>query len=103
MTCELSARNAHSPERRPSPPCTLPTRFGVAATLRGMTSQRQELERLVRELPEEEVPHVLDDVRTHLRSPRGQQWPPAWFGAAAGRRTDTSERVDELLSDGFGK
>lgn len=67
-----------------------------------MTSQREELERLVRELPEAEVPRVLDDVRTHLRSPRGKPWPPAWFGAAAGRRSDSSERVDELLSYGFG-
>jgi len=46
-----------------------------------MSVQREELLRLVEELPEEEVPAVLDDVRRHLRSVRERPWPPAWFGA----------------------
>ena len=33
-----------------------------------MSAQREELLRLVEELPEEEVPAVLDDVRRHLRA-----------------------------------
>jgi hypothetical protein len=46
-----------------------------------MSVQREELLRLVEELPEDEVPTVLDDVRRHLRAIKGQSWPPAWFGA----------------------
>ncbi|WP_084789425.1 hypothetical protein [Saccharomonospora iraqiensis] len=67
-----------------------------------MTSERQKLERLVRQLPDEQVPHVLEAVRRHLRPARESPWPPAWFGAAMGHRRDTSERVDQLLADGFG-
>lgn len=68
-----------------------------------MNAERDELEQLIRQLPDEEVPRVLEDVRRHLRPVVERPWPPAWFGAAAGRRRDTSERVDELLSEGFGK
>lgn len=68
-----------------------------------MNAEREELERLVRELPDEEVPRVLEDVRRHLQPVKESPWPPAWFGAAPGRRRDTSERVDELLAEGFGK
>lgn len=68
-----------------------------------MSAERDELERLVRELPDEEVPHVLDNVRRHLHPVQDPTWPPPWFGAAPGRRRDTSERVDELLAEGFGK
>jgi hypothetical protein len=35
-----------------------------------MCVQREELLRLVEELPEEKIPAVLDDVRRHLRSVR---------------------------------
>jgi hypothetical protein len=45
-----------------------------------MSVQRDELLRLIEELPEEEVSAVLDDVRRHLRSVRERPWPPAWFG-----------------------
>lgn len=30
-------------------------------------------------------------------------WPPAWFGAIKAGRTNTAERVDELLAEGFGR
>jgi hypothetical protein len=68
-----------------------------------MSAERDELERLVRELPDEAVPRALEDMRRHLRSVQDRPWPPAWFGAAPGRRPDTSERIDELLSAEFGK
>jgi hypothetical protein len=57
-----------------------------------MSAQREELLRLVEELPEEEVPAVLDDVRRHLRAVKNRSWPPAWFGAAKGRSTDVAAR-----------
>jgi hypothetical protein len=68
-----------------------------------MSVQREELIRLVEELPEDEVPIVLDDVRRHLRLVHERSWPPAWFGAAEGRATDTAARSEELLAEGFGR
>jgi hypothetical protein len=50
-----------------------------------MSAQREELLRLVEELPEEEVLAVLDDVRRHLRAVGERPWPPAWFGAGEAR------------------
>jgi hypothetical protein len=68
-----------------------------------MSVQREELLRLVEELPEEEVPAVLDDVRRHLHAVRDRSWPPAWFGAGEGRTTDVAARSEDLLGDGFGR
>ena len=68
-----------------------------------LSTQREELLRLVEELPEEEVPAVLSDVRRHLRAVKDQTWPPAWFAAGTGRATDVAARSEELLEDGFGR
>jgi hypothetical protein len=68
-----------------------------------MSAQREELLRLVEELPEEEVPAVLDDVRRYLRAVKSRAWPPAWFGAGEGRTTDVAARSEELLEEGFGR
>jgi hypothetical protein len=65
--------------------------------------QREELLRLVEELPEEEVPAVLDDVRRHLRAVNNPAWPPAWFGAGQSSTTDVAARSEELLDEGFGR
>jgi hypothetical protein len=68
-----------------------------------MSVQREELLRLVEELPEYEVPAVLDDVRRHLRAVRGQAWPPDWFGAGESRASDVAARSEDLLDEGFGR
>ena len=68
-----------------------------------MSVQRDELLRLVGELPEEEVPAVLDDVRRHLRAVKDHPWPPDWFGAGEGRTDDVAARSEDLLKDGFGR
>jgi hypothetical protein len=65
--------------------------------------QREELIRLVEELPADQVPIVLDDVRRHLRLAQERSWPPAWFGAAEARATDAAARSEELLAEGFGR
>jgi hypothetical protein len=75
----------------------------LAAYNEVMSVQRDELLRLVEELPEEEVPVVLDDVRRHLRSVRERPWPPAWFGAGEGSADDVAVRSEDLLRDGFGR
>jgi hypothetical protein len=64
--------------------------------------QRDELLRLVEELPEEAVPVVLDDVRRHVNAVKDRPWPPAWFGAGEGRTDDVAARAEDLLEDGFG-
>ena len=68
-----------------------------------MSVQRDELLRLVGELPEEEVPAVLDDVRRHLRAVEDRPWPPAWFGAGEGQTDDVAARSEDVLKDGFGR
>ena len=67
-----------------------------------MSAQREELLRLVEELPEVEVPAVIGDVRRHLRAARDRPWPPAWFGVGQGRTPDLAAWSGELLPDGFG-
>jgi hypothetical protein len=68
-----------------------------------MSVQREELLRLVEELPEEEIPTVLDDVRRHLRAVHGQSWPPSWFGAGESQTANVAARSEELLDEGFGR
>jgi hypothetical protein len=64
--------------------------------------QRDELLRLVEELPEEVVPAVLDDVRRHVHAVKARPWPPAWFGAGEGSTDDVAARAEDLLEGGFG-
>jgi hypothetical protein len=66
-------------------------------------SAADELQRLVAELPDDQVPSALADVRRRLAAPVRRPWPPAWFGAATASRTDTAARADELLAEGFGR
>lgn len=68
-----------------------------------MSSEREELLRLVEELPEDEVPAALADVRRHLQPVEKRPWPPAWFGMASGDGTAVGARSEELLSEGFGR
>jgi hypothetical protein len=79
------------------------TRRALAAFTEAMSAQREELLRLVEELPEEEVPAVLDDVRRHLRAASERPLPPAWFGAGEGSADDIAARSENLLRDGFGR
>jgi len=67
-----------------------------------MSAERDELLRLVRQIPEEQVPLALADVRRHLR-PVQSTWPPAWFGIAEGDGTDVGARSEDLLREGFGR
>lgn len=66
-----------------------------------MSAEREELARLVQELPDEEVAHALTELRRHLTAER--PWPPAWFGIAPGDGTAVGARSEELLAEGFGR
>lgn len=70
-----------------------------------MSEHRDELRHLIDALPDEQVEHVLSDVRRRTRSP---EVPPegafAWIGAgpANNGRSDNAQRIDALLAEGFG-
>jgi hypothetical protein len=63
--------------------------------------EREELARLVRQLPDEDVPAVLEQLRSRLRAV--PSWPPAWFGIEPGDGTRVGANSEELLAEGFGK
>lgn len=73
-----------------------------APTLNGMSPEREELLRLVEEMPDQDVPAVLADVRRRLQpaSLPASAWPPAWFGIAEGDGTPIGARSEELLERG---
>lgn len=69
----------------------------------GMSGERDELARLVQEIPDAEIPAVLAEVRRRLTPAVERPWPPAFFGSIRSGRTDTARRVDEALAEGFGR
>jgi hypothetical protein len=68
-----------------------------------MTVARDELHSLVEQLPEDQVSAALIEVQRLAGAADTSPWPPAWFGAITAGRADTSQRVDELLAEGFGR
>ena len=64
-----------------------------------MSAERDELRRLVEDLPDAQVPAAVADLRLRVAPPADRPWPPPWFGAAEGSRTDTAVRSEELLKD----
>jgi hypothetical protein len=69
----------------------------------GMSAERDELRRLVEDLPEEEVPAAVAELRLRTAAVVDREWPPRWFGAASAGRTDVAACSEELLEDGFGR
>jgi hypothetical protein len=69
----------------------------------GVSAERDELRRLVEELPEGDVPAAVAELRLRAAPAAERAWPPPWFGAASGTRTDVAARAEELLEDGFGR
>jgi hypothetical protein len=68
-----------------------------------MSAERDELKRLVDELPDEDVPAVLAEARRRARLRMAGEWPPAFFASFSSGRTDLGRNHDELLADGFGR
>jgi hypothetical protein len=68
-----------------------------------VSAERDELIRLARELPEDQVPAALADVRKHLWPIGDRPWPPAFFASAPGDGVGIAEQADELLRKGFGR
>jgi hypothetical protein len=68
-----------------------------------MSAARDELRELVEQVPDDEVPAVLAEVRRHVVPAAKRSWPPAFFGAGTASRSDVAERSEEILSEGFGR
>jgi hypothetical protein len=68
-----------------------------------ITAARDELRRLVEALPDEQVHTVLAEVGRLAEEPPEVAWPPLWFSSITTGRSDTSMRVDEILTEGFGR
>jgi len=67
------------------------------------SAEREELVRLVQQIPDKAVPFALAEVRRHLHPIAGREWPPAWFGIATGDGTPVGAHGEELLDEGFGR
>jgi hypothetical protein len=68
-------------------------------------TSKERLSQLVAELPDDAVEELLGLV-TELagaRDPSTVRELPAFVGIAASGRADVSERVEELLAEGFGR
>jgi hypothetical protein len=68
-----------------------------------MSAEREELRRLVEQLPDEDVPSVLAEVRRLAAPVSSRSWPPAFFGAGRASRSDVAARSEEILDEGFGR
>ncbi len=73
------------------------------ATMVVMSAERDELRGLVDQVPDDEVPALLADVRRHLESAGPRSWPPAFFGAGRAGRGDVAAQSEEMLDEGFGR
>jgi hypothetical protein len=68
-----------------------------------MSGERDELRRLVDEVPDSELLGALADLRRHLRPVKQAPWPPAFFNSARSGTPGVARRVDEILAEGFGE
>jgi hypothetical protein len=68
-----------------------------------MSAERNELKRLVEELPDERVAAVLAEARRQQGPQPVPEWPPSWFASFASGRRDLGTNHDDLLADGFGR
>jgi hypothetical protein len=72
------------------------------ATLWVVSGERNELRRLVEQLPDDRVQAVLAEARRQSGSVPAGEWPPPWFGSFASGRSDLGSNHDDLLTEGSG-
>jgi len=68
-----------------------------------VSAERDELPQLVEDLPDEQLPVALAEVRRYVTQALRSDWPPPWFGAATASRTDSTASVDEIPKARFGR
>jgi hypothetical protein len=72
----------------PAQTWTPPPDLATPSILDLMSAEREELRRLVEELPDEQVPAVLAEVRRRSLPEAVPEWPPSWFNSFASGRHD---------------
>ncbi len=73
------------------------------STLSGVSAERDELRRLIEQLPDDRVQAVLAEARRQRGLAPAGEWPPSWFGSFASGRSDLGSNHDDLLAEGFGR
>ena len=68
-----------------------------------MSAEREELRRLVEQLPDKDVANVLAEVQRLAVPVSNRSWTPAFFGAGRASRSDVAARSEEILDEGFGR
>ena len=74
-----------------------------AVYTRGVSADRSDLVRLAEQIPDDEVPGAIADLRRRLRPVGERSWPPSWFSIAEGDGTAVGARSEEILAEGFGR
>jgi hypothetical protein len=69
----------------------------------GVSAERDELRRLVEQLPDDRVQAVLAEARRQRGPAPAGKWPPSWFGSFASGRSDLGSNHEDLLAEGFGR
>lgn len=101
---QLAARPPWPPANSPCPQAWVgQLGYGYAPYGDGVSAERAELERLIRQIPDDQVPLALAEMRRHLRPLKDRPWPPAFFASAPGDGTSIAETAGELLREGFGR
>jgi hypothetical protein len=71
-----------------------------------VSGERDELRRLVEELPDEQLPAALTALRQRLALvplAREASWPPEFFNSITADRDDIGRSHEDLLAEGFGR
>ena len=68
-----------------------------------MSGERDELRRLVEELPDEHVGIALAVKRRMVTSRDGGAWPRVWMNSFSSGGSDVGRRHADLLADRFGR
>ncbi len=76
---------------------------GPGSTLLDVGAERDELRRLIEQLPDDRVRAVLAEARRQSGSVPAGEWPPSWFGSFVSGRSDLGSNHDDLLAEGFGR
>lgn len=70
------------------------------------SEEYEEMHRLIDQL----TPDQLGEIRVHMlrlvhssEHTEESQWPPSWVGSIRAGRPDTSERVEDILAEEFGR
>ena len=68
-----------------------------------VSAERDELRRLIEQLPDDRVSAVLAEARRQSEAEPAGGWPPPWFGSFASGRYSLGSDHEDLLAEGVGR